>query len=117
MSRPPSAGGDKDAKRLVAVLDKVRPALNEAKPARSVDLYPEEKELLKPLFLLTMKPTMYVANVDEKGFDNNPLLDRIRDYAREEGAPVVAICAALEAQIADLSRRRQARVSRRHGAG
>ena len=98
-----SAGGDKDAKRLVAVLDKVRPALNEAKPARSVDLYPEEKELLKPLFLLTMKPTLYVANVDEKGFDNNPLLDRIRDYAREEGAPVVAICAAVEAQIADLS--------------
>jgi len=97
-----SAGGDKDAKRLVAVLDKVRPALNEAKPARSVDLYPEEKELLKPLFLLTMKPTLYVANVDEKGFDNNPLLDRIRDYAREEGAPVVAICAAVEAQIADL---------------
>ena len=97
-----SAGGDKDAKRLVAVLDKVRPTLNEAKPARSVDLYPEEKELLKPLFLLTMKPTLYVANVDEKGFDNNPLLDRIRDYAREEGAPVVAICAAVEAQIADL---------------
>ncbi len=98
-----SAGGDKHAKRLVAVLDKVRPALNEAKPARSVDLYPEEKELLKPLFLLTMKPTLYVANVDEKGFDNNPLLDRIRDYARKEGAPVVAICAAVEAQIADLS--------------
>jgi ribosome-binding ATPase len=98
-----SAGGDKDAKRLVAVLDKVRPALNEAKPARSVALYPEEKELLKPLFLLTMKPTLYVANVDEKGFDNNPLLERIRDYARKEGAPVVAICAAVEAQIADLS--------------
>jgi len=98
-----SAGGDKDAKRLVAVLDKVRPALNQAKPARSVDLYPEEKELLKPLFLLTMKPTLYVANVAERGFDNNPLLDRMRDYARKEGAPVVAICAAVEAQIGDLS--------------
>jgi hypothetical protein len=97
------AGGDKDAKRLVGVLEKVRLALNEARPARSVDLYPEERELLKPLFLLTMKPTMYVANVDEKGFENNPLLERVRDYARNEGAPVVAICAALEAQIADLS--------------
>jgi len=97
------AGGDKEAKRLVGVLEKVRLALNEARPARSVDLYPEERELLKPLFLLTMKPTMYVANVNEKGFENNPLLERIRDYARKEGAPVVAICAALEAQIADLS--------------
>jgi hypothetical protein len=97
------AGGDKDAKRLVGVLEKVRLALNEARPARSVDLYPEERELLKPLFLLTMKPTMYVANVDEKGFENNPLLARVHDYARKEGAPVVAICAALEAQIADLS--------------
>ena len=98
-----SAGGDKDAKRLVAVLDKVRIALNEAKPARSVELYPEESELLRPLFLLTMKPTLYVANVDEKGFNNNPLLRRIQDYARKEGAGVVAICAAVEAQIADLS--------------
>jgi len=97
------AGGDKEAKRLVAVLEKVRSALNEARPARSVDLYAEEKELLRPLFLLTMKPTMYVANVDEKGFDRNPLLDRVRDYAHREGAPVVAICAALEAQMADLS--------------
>jgi ribosome-binding ATPase len=97
------AGGDKDAKRLVGVLEKVRPALNDARPARSVDLYPEERELLKPLFLLTMKPTMYVANVDEKGFQTNPLLERVQDYARKEGAPVVAICAALEAQIADLS--------------
>ena len=97
------AGGDKDAKRLVGVLDKVRPALNQARPARSVDLYPEEKEVLKPLFLLTMKPTLYVANVDEQGFENNPLLERVQDYARKEGAPVVAICAALEAQIADLS--------------
>jgi len=97
------AGGDKEAKRLVGVLEKVWLALNEARPARSVDLYPEEGELLKPLFLLTMKPAMYVANVNEKGFENNPLLERVRDYARKEGAPVVAICAALEAQIADLA--------------
>jgi len=97
------AGGDKDAQRLVAVLEKARSALNDARPARSVDLYPEEEELLRPFFLLTMKPAMYVANVDEKGFGNNPLLDRIQKHAQKEGAPVVVICAALEAQIADLS--------------
>jgi ribosome-binding ATPase len=97
------AGGDKDARRRVAVLEKVRPALNDARPARSVGLDPEEVDLLKPFFLLTMKPAMYLANVDEKGFENNPLLDRIQEYGQKEGAPVVAICAALEAQIADLS--------------
>jgi hypothetical protein len=98
-----SAGGDKQAQRLVAALDKVRPALNEARPARSVRLEAEQEQVLRPLFLLTMKPTMYVANVDEKGFERNALLERVRDYARKEGAPVVPICAALEAQIADLS--------------
>jgi GTP-binding protein YchF len=102
-SKVAKAGGDKEAQRLVAVLEKVLPVLNEARPARSVDLYPEEKEVLKPLFLLTMKPTMYVANVDEKGFDRNPLLDRVRECAEKESAPVVVICAALEAQIADLA--------------
>ena len=99
-----SAGGDKQAQRLVAVLEKVRPALNEAKPARSVRLEPEQEQVLKALFLLTMKPAMYVANVDEKGFEGNARLERVRDYARKEGAPVVPISAALEAQIADLSR-------------
>ena len=96
------SGGDKEAKRLVDVLEKVKPALNQAKPARTVDLYPEEKLVLKPLFLLTMKPTLYVANVAEKGFENNPLLDRVREYAAMEGAPVVSVCAALESQIAEL---------------
>jgi GTP-binding protein YchF len=96
------SGGDKEAKRLVSALEKVKPALNQARPARTVDLYPEEKLVLKPLFLLTMKPTMYVANVAEKGFENNPLLDRVREYAAKEGAPVVSVCAALESQIAEL---------------
>ena len=96
------SGGDKEAKRLVEVLEKVKPVLNEAKPARTVDLYPEEKAILKPLFLLTMKPTMYVANVAEDGFKNNLLLDRVREYAAKEGAPVVSVCAALESQIAEL---------------
>jgi GTP-binding protein YchF len=97
------AGGDKEAQRIVAVLEKVQFALNQAKPARSVDLYAEEHDVLKPFFLLTMKPTMYVANVNETGFTNNPLLDHVQEFARKEGSRVVPICAALEAQIADLS--------------
>ena len=96
------SGGDKEAKRLVDALEKIKPALNEAKPARAVDLYPEERLILRPLFLLTMKPTVYVANVAERGFTNNPLLDRVREYAAKEGAPVVSVCASLEAQIAEL---------------
>jgi hypothetical protein len=97
------SGGDKEAKRLVDALEKIQPALDEAKPVRSVDLYAEEKAVLKPLFLLTAKPTMYVANVEEHGFENNPLLDKVRAYAQREGAPVVAVCAKVEAEIADLS--------------
>jgi GTP-binding protein YchF len=97
------AGHDKEAARIIAVLDKIQPALNEAKPARSVPLAKEELAVLKPLFLLTAKPTMYVANVAEHGFENNPLLDQMRAHAKAEHAPVVAICAALEAEIADLS--------------
>jgi GTP-binding protein YchF len=97
------AGGDKDAQRLVAVLEKVQPVLNEARPARTVELSKEELAVLRPLFLLTMKPTMYVANVADKGFTGNPLLARVAAHARAEGAPVVAICAALEAEIADMS--------------
>jgi hypothetical protein len=76
--------------------------LNEAKPARSVALSPEERALLAPLFLLTMKPAMYVANVAEHGFAGNRLLTAVENYAAREGAPVVPISAALEAQIADL---------------
>jgi GTP-binding protein YchF len=97
------SGGDKDAQRVVAVLEKVQPVLNEAKPARTVELSKEELAVIRPLFLLTMKPTLYVANVAEKGFTDNPLLERIRELATREGAPVVAICAALEAEMADMS--------------
>ena len=96
------AGGDKEAQRSLAVLTKVRAALNEARPARTADLYDGERALLAPYFLLTMKPTLYVANVAEHGFAGNPMLERLRARAEEEGAPVVAISAALEAQIADL---------------
>jgi GTP-binding protein YchF len=94
--------GDKEAAKLVAVLEKVQAHLNEGKPVRSLKLDAEESELLKPLCLLTVKPTMYVANVDEKGFDNNPLLDKVKLHAQAEGAPVVAICAALEAEMMDM---------------
>ncbi|HXC38499.1 MAG TPA: redox-regulated ATPase YchF [Burkholderiales bacterium] len=97
------AGGDKEAQRLVAVLEKVQAALDQGKPARMLDLSKEELAVVTPLFLLTMKPTMYVANVAEHGFENNPLLARVEEYADKEGSPVVAISAAMEAQIADLS--------------
>jgi GTP-binding protein YchF len=96
------AGGDKEAQRLVAVLKKVDAVLNEGRPARTADLYHEEITLLEPLFLLTMKPTMYVANVADGGFHDNPLLATVEAHAAREGAPVVAVCAALEAEIADL---------------
>jgi hypothetical protein len=102
-SKVAKTGGDKEAQRLVAVLEKVLPVLNQAKPARTVDFSKEELFVLRPLFLLTMKPTMYVANVGEHGFHDNPLLAQVEAYAAKEGAPVVPICAALEAQIADLT--------------
>ena len=96
------SGGDKEAKRLYQVLMKVQAVLDQGRPARSADLYDEERALLAPFFLLTMKPTMYVANVDEKGFDGNPLLAAVEAHAATEGAPVVPVCAKLESEIADL---------------
>ena len=96
------AGGDKEAKRLYDTLVKVQKTLDEGRPARSADLYAEERALLKPFFLLTMKPTMYVANVAERGFHDNPLLAAVEAHAAKEGAPVVPVCAAIEAEIADL---------------
>jgi GTP-binding protein YchF len=102
-SKVAKSGGDKEAKRLVEALEKIAPALNEARPVRSVDLYEEERAVLRPLFLLTAKPAMYVANVEEHGFEGNPLLEQVRAYAAKEGAPVVAVCAKVEAEIADLA--------------
>ena len=92
----------KEAARIVAALEKIQPALNRAEPARSVKLDAEERAALRPLFLLTMKPAMYVANVDEHGFSGNPLLDAVQAYAARESAPVIAVCAKIEAEIADL---------------
>ena len=101
-SKQARQGGDKEALKLVLACEKLLPALNEAKAARSVPLTPEEIGVLRPLFLLTIKPTMYVANVDEHGFENNPLLDAVKEHAAAENAPVVAVCAKTEAEIADL---------------
>ena len=95
-------GGDKEALKITMVLEKLQPVLNEGKPARSAKLTDEEKEVIKPLFLLTMKPVMYVANVDDHGFENNPLLEAVKARAATENAPVVAVCAKTEADIADL---------------
>ncbi|MBC7803191.1 MAG: redox-regulated ATPase YchF [Candidatus Parcubacteria bacterium] len=95
-------GGDKEAQRLVAVLEKAIAALDQGKPVRSVDWSKEELAVLRPLFLLTMKPTMYVANIAENGFRDNPLLAAVEAHAKKEGAPVVAISAAMESQIADM---------------
>ena len=94
--------GDKDAQKLVAVLEKLLPHLNQGKPARTFGMSEEEKQIIKPLCLLTIKPAMYVGNVLEDGFENNPYLDRLREYAAKEGAPVVALCAKIEAELADL---------------
>ena len=95
-------GQDQDAIKMVALLDKILPHLNEAKPLRSYGLTDDELKELRVLNLLTVKPTMYIANVDEEGFDNNPHLDKVKAIAGAENAVVVAICNKLEAEIAEL---------------
>ncbi|TXC65441.1 redox-regulated ATPase YchF [Piscinibacter aquaticus] len=97
------AGNDKEAQRPVDVLNKCPAALNEGKPVRSIAFSKEEQFVLKPLCLITAKPAMFVGNVDEHGFENNPLLDKLRAYAEAQKAPVVAICAKTEAELADMS--------------
>ena len=97
------AGHDKEAARLVDVLQKCHAALNEARPVRSIAFSKEELVVLKPFCLITAKPAMFVANVAEDGFDNNPLLDRLSEYAKAQNAPVIAICAKMEAEMADMS--------------
>jgi ribosome-binding ATPase len=94
------AGGDKEAQRLVAALKKVGVVLDEGRRARTAELSNEERAVLRPLFLLTMKPTMYVANIGEHG--SKALLEMVEAHAAREGAPVVPVSAALEAQIADM---------------
>ena len=100
--RKPASAGDKDAKLLVAVLEKCLAQLNDARPVRALDLSKEEWANLKPFCLITAKPVLYAANVAEDGFEGNPQLNAVREHAAAEGAQVVALCAAIEAEIADL---------------
>lgn len=95
--------GDKDSAKLVTLLEKCQAGLNEAKPVRMLDFSKDEWPLLKQFFLITAKPAMFVANVSEDGFTNNPFLDRLTAYAHAQNAPVVAICAKLEADMADMA--------------
>ncbi|MDP1733364.1 MAG: redox-regulated ATPase YchF [Sulfuritalea sp.] len=101
-SKLAKSGGDKDAKLLVPVLEKCLAQLNQAKAIRALDFSKEEWALLKPFYLITAKPVLYVANVKEGGFENNPYVEAVRRHAAEEKAEVVAVCAAIESEIADL---------------
>lgn len=94
--------GDKEAQKLVSVLESLQNHLLEGKPVRSAGLDEDALDIIKPLCLLTVKPAMYVANVAEDGFDHNPHLTRLHELAAKEGAPVVALCAAMESEIAEL---------------
>ncbi len=94
--------GDKEAAKLVAILERCQAVLDQGKPVRSITFNKEEQPLVKPLCLITAKPAMFVGNVAEDGFENNPYLDKLREYAAAQGAPVVAICAKIEAEMADM---------------
>lgn len=94
--------GDKEAIKMVAALEKIIPVLNEARPIRSLALDEDDLALIKQFCFITAKRCMYVANVREDGFTDNPHLDAVREYAKAESAPVVAVCAAVEAEIAEL---------------
>ncbi|WP_028357705.1 redox-regulated ATPase YchF [Brackiella oedipodis] len=94
--------GDKEAQKFAALLEKIIAVLDQSKSIRSMDLSADDKALLKPYGFITAKPIMYVANVQEDGFKDNPLLQQVEDYAAQENAPVVAVCATIEAEIVDL---------------
>jgi GTP-binding protein YchF len=94
--------GDKESIKLVAILEKCQVALNQAQPVRSLEFSKEELPLLKQFFLITAKPAMFVANVAEDGFENNPLLERLQAFSAAQKAPVVAICAKMEAEMSEM---------------
>jgi GTP-binding protein YchF len=100
--RKPANAGDKEAKILVAVLDKCLAQLDAGKAVRALDLSKEEWAAIKPFCLITAKPVLYAANVADDGFTGNPLLAKVEAHAAAEGAQVVALCASIEAEIADL---------------
>lgn len=94
--------GDKEAKAKLVVLDKVKAQLDEGKAVRALDLDEDAQAMLYEFFLLTNKPTMYIANVAEDGFENNEMLDKVIAHAESEGSAVVAVCAAMEAEMVEL---------------
>ena len=95
-------GGDKDAKLELSVLEKCLPVLSEAGMLRTLELSAEEKAAIRYLSFLTLKPTMYIANVNEDGFENNPFLEQVRAIAAKEGSVVVPVCAAIESDLAEM---------------
>jgi GTP-binding protein YchF len=95
-------GGDKDAKFELTVLEKIKPHLDEGRLLRSLEWSKEDFAAISYMNLLTLKPTMYIANVSDDGFENNPLLDLVTEHAAKENAEVVAVCAAIESEIAEL---------------
>lgn len=97
-----SRTGNKEALFQISVYEKLKEQLDQGNPIRSMDLDEAELEVLSRMQLLTNKPTMYIANVDESGFENNPLLDQVRELASQEGAMVVPVCASIEAEVAEL---------------
>ncbi|SFF11343.1 redox-regulated ATPase YchF [Paracidovorax wautersii] len=101
-SKAAKSGNDKEAAKLVSLLTPIQAALDQGKPARTVPVSKEDAPLLKPFCLITAKPAMFVGNVAEDGFENNPLLDKLKAYAEAQGAPVVAICAKIEAEMAEM---------------
>jgi len=102
-SKAAKSGNDKEAAKLVSILTPIQAALDQGKPARTVALSKEDAPLLKPFCLITAKPAMFVGNVSDDGFENNPLLDRLKEYAAAQNAPVVAICAKMEAEMSEMS--------------
>ena len=98
-----SKSGDKDAKRLLEIYKKIEDSFNDGLPASAVQFDKDELLLIKPLCLITIKPIMFVANVDEDGFENNALLDEVKKFADKTKAPVVAVCAKIESEISDLN--------------
>ena len=97
-----AGAGNKESARLCELLEKVAAHLNKAEPVKSLGLDKEQMELIRPLCLITAKPTMYVANVSDDGFTDNPLLDQLTQYAESQNAPIVTICAAIESEIVEL---------------
>ena len=97
-----SKSGNKDELAKKQVLEKVSAQLDEGKPVRALDLTEDEVKLIKEYCLITIKPTLYIANVQDDGFKNNPMLDKVQEFAAQEGANVVSVCAAIEAEIVQL---------------